>query len=159
MTKKVNSKKLKSKKTSAKKIALIVSQYNSDITDALFHGAFNHLLQAGFLEKNITIIHVPGAVEISLIAQALAKSQQYLAIIALGCVIQGDTDHYDYVCEQVSNGCQRVMLDYHLPVIFGVLTTQNQQQAKERVGGKHGHKGIEAASAALTMIDLMKQLS
>jgi len=140
-------------------IAIIVSQFNSDITDKLLAGALSHLHTAGVSSHQISVIHVPGAVEIPLTAQLLAKTQQYQAIICLGAVIRGDTSHYDYVCEQVSQGCQRIMLDFSIPVIFGVLTTENFEQALDRVGGKEGHKGQEAAAAALSMINIVQTLT
>ncbi|RDI42576.1 6,7-dimethyl-8-ribityllumazine synthase [Aquicella lusitana] len=140
------------------KFAIVVSQYNQSITDKLLEGALSGLKAQGINQDSITVISVPGAVEIPLPAQLLAKSKKYAAIICLGCVIRGDTDHYDYVCEQVSQGCQRVMLDYEIPVIFGVLTTNNMQQAEDRVGGKIGHKGVEAADAAIQMVNLMQSI-
>lgn len=142
-----------------KNIAIIVSRFNETITKKLAEGALNRLLERGIKRDSIDVIHVPGAVEIPLIAKLLAKSGSYHAIIALGAVIRGETSHYDYVCEQVSQGCQRVMLDYELPVIFGVLTTENEEQALDRVGGTHGHKGVDAAEAALEMIELVASLS
>lgn len=141
------------------KIAIIVSKFNETITDKLAEGALQRLLEKKISQNDIALFHVPGAVEIPLIAQLLAKSRDYSAIIALGAVIQGETSHYDYVCEQVSQGCQKVMLDYDVPVIFGILTTDNEEQALNRVGGLHGHKGADAADAALEMISLVKQLS
>ena len=98
-----------------------------------------------------------GAIEIPLIVQHLAKTQKYEAIIALGAVVRGETTHYDYVCQQVSMGCQQVALDNHLPVIFGILTTENEQQALDRVGGQHGHKGYDAVNSAFAMIQLLRQ--
>lgn len=139
--------------------AIIVSEFNSEITTKLLHGAQSRLLEKGVPVANIKIIHVPGAVEIPLIAQLLAKTNKYSAIICLGCVIRGETTHYDYVCEQVSQGCQKVMLEHEIPVIFGVLTTENEEQAFDRVGGKHGHKGVDAADAALSMIDIINQIN
>jgi 6,7-dimethyl-8-ribityllumazine synthase len=97
-------------------------------------------------------------VEIPLVAQSLAKTGRFAAIICLGAVIRGETGHYDYVCGQVSDGCQRVALDNDLPIIFGVLTTDNEEQALDRVGGRHGHKGREAADTAVTMISLLCQI-
>jgi 6,7-dimethyl-8-ribityllumazine synthase len=141
-----------------KKIALVVSQFNSDITEKLLHGTLERLQERGVLKTNLTIIHVPGAVEIPLAAQLLAKTQKYAAVICLGAVIRGETNHYDYVCEQISQGCQRVMLDLSIPVIFGVLTTDTEEQAKSRVGGSHGHKGKESADAALTMLTIVEKL-
>lgn len=140
------------------KLAIIVSEFNSFITDKLLQGALDYLSQAGINEQDIKIVKVPGAVEIPLIAQVLAKSKEYDAIICLGAVIRGETSHYDYVCEQVSQGCQRVMLDHSIPVIFGILTTENEEQAKDRVGGKEGHKGMEAADAAIKMINIINLL-
>ncbi|OGT23467.1 MAG: 6,7-dimethyl-8-ribityllumazine synthase [Gammaproteobacteria bacterium RIFCSPLOWO2_02_FULL_38_11] len=138
--------------------AIVVSQYNVDITEKLLEGAVSHLIGSGVGKDCISIFKVPGAVEIPLIAKLLARRQKYKAIIALGAVIRGDTDHYDYVCEQVSQGCQKIMLEFEIPVIFGVLTTLNKEQALERVGGVHGHKGIEAADAALQMVVLMSEV-
>lgn len=140
------------------KIAIIVSRFNEDITEKLANGALNRLTEKGMNRDDITLIQVPGVVEIPLIAKLLAQSQRYKSIIALGAVIRGETSHYDYVCEQVSQGCQRVMLDYDIPVIFGVLTTENEAQALDRVGGEHGHKGVDAADAALEMVKLIKDL-
>lgn len=143
---------------SSHKIAIIVSEFNSEITDKLLEGAVTHLKESGKTDDDLYIVHVPGAVEIPLIAQLLAKSQQYAAIICLGAVIRGETSHYDYVCEQVSQGCQRVMLDHSIPVIFGILTTENEAQAYDRLGGKHGHKGMDVAKAAIKMIKLCNSL-
>ena len=93
-----------------------------------------------------------------MVAKLLAKKNLYGAIIALGAVIRGETSHYDYVCQQVSEGCQRVALEFDVPVVFGVLTTENQAQAWDRLGGRHGHKGIDAADCALSMYGTLKQL-
>jgi len=132
------------------KLAIITSRFNTEITGKLLSGAKERCAELGI--KDLMIIHVPGAVEIPLIAQEIAVSQEYDAIIALGAVIRGETTHYDYVCDQVSQGCQKVMMDFAIPVIFGVLTTENDDQARERVGGKHGHKGRDAVDAACEMI-------
>lgn len=140
------------------RFAIVVSEFNGNITEKLLQGASSRLIEKGIEETKITIIRVPGAVEIPLAAQLLAKSKKYQAIICLGAVIRGDTNHYDYVCEQVSRGCQKVMLDFEIPIIFGVLTTHTMEQAEERVGGKEGHKGIEAADAALTMAEVVIQI-
>ena len=117
------------------------------------------LRDKGFTDDHITVVDVPGAVEIPLIAKLLAKSARYGAVIALGAVIRGETTHYDYVCQQVSEGCQRVSFEFEVPVIFGVLTTENEDQARERVGGEHGHKGIDAADCAISMVAVLKQLA
>lgn len=142
-----------------KKIGIVVSQFNSDITEKLLAGAKKRLLEKGIAEENINVVKVPGAVEIPLTTLWLASSKQYQAIICLGAVIRGETSHYDYVCQQVSHGCQQVMLEHRLPVIFGILTTDNFIQAEERAGGKHGHKGAEAADAALQMIQVRATLN
>lgn len=140
------------------KFAIVVSQFNQSITDKLLEGTLKRLNELNVNQDQINIFKVPGAVEIPFTAKLLAKTHQYHAIICLGAVIRGETDHYDYVCQQVSHGCQQVMLNFDIPVIFGVLTTQNMEQAEDRVGGKEGHKGIEAADAAIQMINLLKQL-
>lgn len=139
-------------------IAVIVSQFNSNITDALKQGALQRLIEKGFSPEHITLVEVPGAVEIPLIAKQLAKKGHYKAIIALGAVIRGETSHYNYVCQMVSEGCQTVALTFDIPVIFGVLTTENETQAWDRVGGGHGHKGVDAVDCALSMVAIINQL-
>jgi 6,7-dimethyl-8-ribityllumazine synthase len=134
--------------------AIVVSQFNSSITNALLEGALTRFEELAISSDRITVIHVPGAVEIPLAAQLLAKKNRYQAIICLGAVIRGETNHYDYVCQQVSQGCLRVMLDFDIPIIFGVLTTDNEEQAKARAGGDQGHKGKEAVDVALHMSQL-----
>lgn len=141
------------------KIAVITSRFNEEVTEKLKLGALTRLEECGITAEQLTVIDVPGAVEIPLIAKICAKQKSYHAIICLGAVIRGETSHYDYVCEQVSQGCQQVMLQYELPVIFGVLTTENTEQALDRVGGAHGHKGCDAANSALEMINLMNYFS
>lgn len=137
-------------------IAIIVSQFNQKVTHALQDGAVKQLIACGIDEKDITIIDVPGAVEIPLIAKKMAKKGKFSAIIALGAVIRGETTHYDYVCQQVSDGCLQVGLEFEIPVIFGVLTTENEAQAWDRLGGKQGHKGVEAADCALAMHTILE---
>ncbi|VEG90477.1 6,7-dimethyl-8-ribityllumazine synthase [Legionella spiritensis] len=139
-------------------IALVVSQFNKEITTALREGALQRLRASGFDDKDILVVEVPGAVEIPLLARRLAMQQKVEAIIALGAVIRGETSHYDYVCEQVSSGCQQVALQYNLPVVFGVLTTENEEQAWDRLGGQHGHKGVDAADCAIAMHTILGQL-
>ena len=139
-------------------IAIVVSKFNHAITDELQQGAVKRLIDCGFSAHDITVVTVPGAVEIPLVAKLLARKNQYDAIIALGAVIRGETSHYDYVCQQVSEGCQRVALEFDVPVIFGVLTTDNEEQAWDRLGGRHGHKGADAADCALSMYGILKQL-
>jgi 6,7-dimethyl-8-ribityllumazine synthase len=138
-------------------IAIIVSRYNPEITERLLQGAVQRLHELGIDPTAIHITRVPGAVEIPLAAQQYAKREDCSAVICLGAVIRGETDHYDYVCQQVSYGCQRIALDFDLPVIFGVLTTDDEEQALERSGGAHGHKGREAADAAVEMIALVQK--
>lgn len=140
-------------------IAIVSSQFNQSITQALKEGALQRLEECDFPKTHITLVEVPGAVEIPLAVKLLAKQRKYAAIVALGAVIRGETSHYECVCEQVSQGCQQVMLEEELPVIFGVLTTENEAQAWDRLGGHHGHKGKDAIDAALAMISLIKQLS
>lgn len=144
--------------TSNHNIAIVVSLFNAHITEKLLQGTVDHLQQAGLNGDQLKIVKVPGAVEIPLTAKLLAQSKKYEAIICLGAVIRGETDHYDYVCQQVSQGCQQVMLQFDLPVIFGILTTHNDQQALARVTTPEQHKGIEAAEAALTMLKIINQL-
>jgi 6,7-dimethyl-8-ribityllumazine synthase len=118
----------------------------------------NRLLECGFSSEHITLVEVPGAVEIPFVARRLAKTGYYATIIALGAVVRGETTHYDYVCDQVSDGCQRVALECDTPIIFGVLTTENESQAWERLGGTHGHKGKDVADAALAMYRVLQLL-
>ncbi len=147
------------KNTGSFPIALIVSRFNEAVTAEMKQGALSRLEQLQFDHQDITLIEVPGAVEIPLIAKTLAKQGKNKAIICLGAVIRGETSHYDYVCSQVSEGCQAVMMEFELPVIFGVLTTENQQQAWDRLGGAHGHKAIDAVDAAIEMVEVMKSLA
>jgi 6,7-dimethyl-8-ribityllumazine synthase len=139
-------------------VAMVVSQFNHEITHALLTGAMERLMASGFDSEDITVVEVPGAVEIPLLAKRMAKQNKYAVIIALGAVIRGDTTHYDYVCQQVSDGCQRVMMDFEIPVVFGVLTTENEEQAWDRLGGKHGHKGVDAVDCALAMHSILQQV-
>lgn len=140
------------------RFAIIVSEFNQEITSKLLEGSVSRLMALGVDKMDMTVIHVPGAIEIPLTAQLLAKLKKYAAIICLGAVIRGETDHYDYVCTQVSEGCQRVMMQFEIPVIFGILTVNNIQQAYERAGGKEGHKGIEAADVAVKMISILRNI-
>ncbi len=140
------------------RIAVVVSQFNYFITSRLHLGCVDHLLKSGVDAEHITVVEVPGAFELPLVAKKLLQTQNYDVIITLGAVIRGETDHYDYVCHQASLGCQQVALDTGCPVIFGVLTTENEDQALARVGGRHGHKGVDAAAAALMMFDIIDQI-
>jgi 6,7-dimethyl-8-ribityllumazine synthase len=139
------------------KIAVITSKFNEEVTQLLYQGAIKR-----FEEKDVSIaehdrIFVPGAIEIPVVASQLAATKQYDAIVCLGAVIQGETDHYDYVCWQVSYGCQKIAVEHRIPVIFGILTTDTEEQAFARCGGAHGHKGVDCADAALEMIAVMKK--
>jgi len=139
-------------------IAIVVSEFNAEITEKLLEGCLSRLKKCGVAGNQIYVVKVPGAIEIPLTAQWLIK-KNFQVIIGLGAVIKGETDHYQYVCEQVSQGCQQVMLESGIPIIFGVLTTKNSKQAYDRIGGKHGHKGVDAADAALRMLKIMNELS
>jgi 6,7-dimethyl-8-ribityllumazine synthase len=139
-------------------VAIVVSRFNEEVTRRLLEGAVQRLKELNFSDEHITVVWVPGAVEIPLTAQCLARANNIEAIICLGAVIRGETSHYDYVCEQVSQGCQRVALENDIPVIFGVLTTEDEEQALDRAGGKHGHKGRDAVDAALEMVSVLRQI-
>jgi 6,7-dimethyl-8-ribityllumazine synthase len=140
------------------KIAIVVSRFNENVTQLLLEGALSQLKKMEFKDEQIKVVWVPGAVEIPLVAQRCAQLGIYEAVICLGAVIRGETSHYDYVCDQVSQGCQQVALQNDIPVIFGVLTTENEEQALARAGGKDGNKGIDAALAAVEMVTLLKKL-
>ena len=138
-------------------IALVVSRFNSEVTDQLLKGAIERLKELDFQDSDILIVKVPGAIEIPVVAQRLAQQGVYSAIVALGAVIRGDTSHFDYVCEQVSDGCRHIALQYDLPVIFGVLTTDTDEQALARVTPTN-HKGREAIDAAVETVSVLKTL-
>jgi 6,7-dimethyl-8-ribityllumazine synthase len=139
-------------------LAIISSQFNQDVTSALLQDALQRLTELGFTTDDVTVVEVPGAIEIPIVAKCLAAKKQYEVIISLGAVIRGDTSHYDYVCDLVSRGCQQVSLDYNLPVIFGVLTTENDAQAWDRINGTAGRKGADSVDCALAMYSIMRQL-
>jgi len=140
------------------KIAIVVSLFNNTVTQGLLDGALARLEALGLNRENISISRVPGAIELPIIAQQYARGGGHQAVICLGAVIRGETSHYDSVCQQVSMGCQQVALQHNIPIIFGVLTTENQEQALDRIGGAHGHKGRDAADAAVQMVTLMRDL-
>jgi len=137
------------------KFAIVVSRFNEFITSKLLSAALDGLKSHEVEENDIDITWVPGAVEIPLLAKKMANTKKYDAIITLGAVIRGETTHYDYVCEIVSKGVGELNLEYGIPTIFGVITTENDEQAIERVGGKHGNKGYDAALSAIEMANLM----
>ena len=140
----------------SKKFGIVVAEWNEEITEALYEGAVEVLLKHGIPSKNIIRNNVPGTFELSLGAQWLAAKDGIDAVICLGCVIQGETRHFDFICQAVATGITEVNLKYNKPVIFGVLTTDNKDQAFDRAGGKHGNKGDEAAITALKMLALTK---
>ncbi len=136
------------------KFGIVVSQWNAQITGALLNGTVQGLLKHNTQEENIELVEVPGSYELISGADILLRDQTFDAIICLGCVIQGETRHFDFICDAVANGIANVALKYNKPVIFGVLTTDNLQQAEERAGGKHGNKGEEAAITAIQMANI-----
>ncbi len=141
------------------KVAIVVSRFNSFINDRLVEGALDTLKRQGQIaDENIALVKVPGAVELPLAAKRLAKSKQFDGIVALGCVIRGGTAHFEYVSGECAKGLAQVSLESEIPVAFGVLTTENIEQAIERAGTKAGNKGVEAALSTLEMINVMNAL-
>lgn len=140
------------------RFGIVVSEWNDEITFALRDGAVDFLKQHGAKDIYIDVHYVPGSFELPLGAKFLVQTQRYDAVICLGCVIQGETRHFEFICNAVADGITRVGLDYDLPVIFGVLTPNSWEQAKDRAGGKHGNKGDEAAVTAIKMVHLKNLL-
>lgn len=140
------------------KVGIIASRFNEIITNKLLGGAVDGLVRHGVEENNITAAWVPGAFEIPVIAEKMAASKKYDAIICVGAVIRGSTSHYDYVCNEVSKGISQVSMKTGVPVLFGVITTENIEQAIERAGSKAGNKGYDCALSAIEMVNLIKQL-
>lgn len=140
------------------KFAIVHAEWNNEITNALCEGAVATLLKNGAEMKNIYAHTVPGSFELTLGAQYAAEYTDADAIICLGCVIQGETRHFDFICDAVANGITQLNIKYNKPFIFGVLTPDNQQQAIDRAGGKHGNKGDEAAITAIKMLSLRDKL-
>jgi 6,7-dimethyl-8-ribityllumazine synthase len=140
------------------KFGIVVSDWNMDVTWALLEGALTTLKKHGAKTKNIVVRHVPGSFELTLGAQFLAEYDDLDAVICLGCVIQGETPHFNYICQGVTQGITQLNLEYNLPFIFGVLTTTTQQQAVDRSGGIHGNKGDEAAVTAIKMAALQREI-
>lgn len=139
------------------KAAIVASRFNEIIVRKLLDGAVDGLVRHGMDAENITAAWVPGAFEIPTTAAALAKSGKYDAVICVGSVIRGDTTHYDYVCNEVSKGIAQISLSTGVPVLFGVLTTENIEQALARAGSKAGNKGYDCALSAIEMVNLMRQ--
>lgn len=140
------------------KIGIVAARFNEFITSKLLSGAQDALVRHDVKDDNIDVAWVPGAFEIPLIADKMAKSGKYAAVICLGAVIRGNTSHYDYVCNEVSKGIAHVSLESGIPVMFGVVTTENIEQAIERAGTKAGNKGFDVAVGAIEMINLIKNL-
>ena len=140
------------------RFAIVVSRFNDFIGERLLGGALDALMRSGAREQDVEVFKVPGAFEIPLVAKKLARSGRYNAVICLGAVIRGATPHFDYVANEVSKGIATVSLETEVPVTFGVLTTDNLEQAIERAGSKAGNKGWDAAVAAIEMANLLKQI-
>lgn len=140
------------------RFGIAVSDWNREITWALLDGAVKTLKKHGAKSKNIVVKHVPGSFELTLGAQFLAEYDDLDAVICLGCVIQGETPHFTFICQGVTQGITQLNMEYNIPFIFGVLTTLDQQQAIDRAGGKHGNKGDEAAVTAIKMAALQREI-
>ncbi len=140
----------------SQRYVIAVSDWNSDITFSLLKGALDTLIANGVLEENIDVFHVPGTFELTYISSKLNNLKKYNAIITLGCVVKGETPHFDYVCSGVTQGLTQLNSESEsCPVIFGVLTTDNMEQAIDRAGGKYGNKGVEAAITAIKMANII----
>ena len=144
--------------TPSGRFAIVAAKFNREIVDALVSGALKALKQHGVADDAVDLIHVPGAFEIPLVAQKLAASGQYLAVICLGAVIRGETDHYDYVARGATDGILQASLTTGVPIMFGVLTCQTEELALARAGGKDGNKGFDAAITSIEMVNLLGNL-
>lgn len=140
------------------RVAIVLTEWNYHITDALLAGAQSYFQDNGYPDETIETFRVPGAVELTFASAQLAKSDKYDAVIALGCVIRGDTPHFDYVCNSATQGITHINATSDTPVVFGVLTVENEEQAKERSGGALGNKGTEFAECAVKMVDFILKL-
>ena len=139
-------------------VGIVVSRFNGDITNRLLEGALAALDEAGVAPDAVDVMPVPGAFELPIGAMALAKTRRYACVVALGCVIRGETPHFEYVCAEAASGLQLAGLDTGVPVSFGLLTCDTREQAEARAGGGHGNKGAEAARSALEMADVFARL-
>ncbi len=139
------------------RFAIVVSEWNREVTFALMEGAKNTLLRHGANPNHIKLDFVPGSFELTSGARMVAEAGTFDAVICIGCVIRGETPHFDYICQSVSSGITQLNVRYDIPFIFGVLTTENQQQALDRSGGRYGNKGDEAAVTAIKMVDLRRR--
>ncbi|MCC8071167.1 MAG: 6,7-dimethyl-8-ribityllumazine synthase [Bacteroidales bacterium] len=140
------------------RVAIVMADWNGHITSELTQGAVDTLLKNGFSKEDVVVMHVPGTVELTFGASQLIESSLFDAVIVVGCVIRGDTPHFDYVCQSVTQGVTHLNAECDIPVIFCVLTVNDEQQALDRAGGPAGHKGVEAAQAAIHMIDFKRQV-
>ena len=139
-------------------VGIVVSRFHADLTTRLLGGALDALAEAGVERERVDVMQVPGAFELPLGAMALAKTRRYACVIALGCVIRGDTPHFEYIASEAASGVQLAALETGIPVSFGILTCDNRRQAEARTGGRHGNKGAEAARSALEMADVFARL-
>jgi 6,7-dimethyl-8-ribityllumazine synthase len=142
----------------AGRFALVAARFNGFVVDRLVAGAVDALARHGVADDRIDLVHVPGSYEIPLVAQRLGKSGRYAAVVCLGCVVRGETDHYDHVAGAAANGIAQAALNCGVPVVFGVLTCDTMEQAIDRAGGKAGNKGFEAAVTAVEMVNLLAKL-
>lgn len=140
------------------KVGLIAARFNAPIVDELLSGCVRRLGELGIAGDRVEVCRVPGAFELPLAAQAMARTKRFAAVVCLGAVVRGDTPHFDYVAGECARGIARVSLDESIPVVFGVLTTNTEQQALDRIGGSHGHAGERAAEAAVEMAGLLLKL-
>ena len=140
------------------RVAVVVSRFNRAVTGALLDGAIEGLESRGVAAASVDVVHVPGAFEITLAAEQCAASGRYAAVVCLGAVVRGETPHFEFIAREVSRGVNEVACRHHIPVAFGVLTTDNLEQALARAGSGHGNKGFEAAVTALEMADLLRRL-
>lgn len=141
------------------RIGIVTAEWNPQVTDAMSQGAYDTLIEHGVSPDNIPVMHVPGSYELTFGAHLMLANEQCDAVICIGCVIQGETRHFDFICEAVANGLTNVSLQDNRPVIFSVLTTNTPEQALERAGGRHGNKGVEGAITAIKMCYNQAQLN
>ena len=140
------------------RFGIVVSDWNNEVTWALLEGAVSTLKKHGLKDDNLIVKHVPGCFELTLGAQLIAENDDLDGVICLGCVVQGETPHFNYICQGVTYGITKLNMEYNIPFVFGVLTTNTLEQATDRAGGKHGNKGIEAAVTAIRMAALQHDL-
>ena len=139
------------------RFAIVVSEWNSEITYSLLQGSHDTLIKHGANPKHIKVDYVPGSFELTAGARMVAEAGTFDAVICLGCVVRGETPHFDYICQSVATGITQLNVNYDIPFVFGVLTTENMKQSEDRAGGKHGNKGDEAAITAIKMVALKRR--